>query len=288
MIDLHCHSVHSDGTDTPEHLLALAEEAGVQAIAITDHDSLDGFDLAKAKSCEFQTELICGVEIGTHLSGCIRSVHLLGYFPAEPGASFRRWLHSLKESRISRNVRLMDRLRNIGIELTWEELHALSPHQLGRPHFARVLMQRGYVSSIRDAFSLYLSESGCAWTEREEPSIEEALSGIIEAGGIASLAHPVRISSDIEKIRQIIARLVPQGLEAVECYHPEHSDQVISQLLHIASEFRLRVTGGSDYHGENKPGIRMGWTGDEMTVPDELLESLRAGFDSRRIGADMA
>jgi predicted metal-dependent phosphoesterase TrpH len=275
VIDLHCHTNCSDGTLTPSQVIDLAVATGLQALAVTDHDTFEGYDLAKPLALDRGLELLCGIELGTRFADLRRSAHLLGYFLVDPDAELRAWLSHLQTSRQERNAELLERLQQQGIHITWEQLRAKAQKQIGRPHFAQVMLETGQVQSLKEAFDRYLAESGSAWTQRDEPSTAEAIARIVKAGGVASLAHPVRLSRDMETLSAIIAELVPAGLAAVECYHNEHSAEETHQLLEIAAAHGLAATGGSDFHGANKPGISLGTGDSSLAVPTELLVELK-------------
>ncbi|WP_446742646.1 PHP domain-containing protein [Silvibacterium acidisoli] len=286
MIDLHCHTDCSDGSDAPVDVVRLATELGLEALAITDHDTLDGYDMARKQSDLAGCSLICGVELSTHSSRCSRSVHLLAYFFREPGSEFRSWLQELREGRCERNILLQQRLQSLGMEISWSELEAISGKQLGRPHFARLMVKKGYAASLQDAFDRYLAEGRPAYVERNEPALEEAVERVAAAGGIATLAHPARITRDPHTLRSLVADLIPYGLNAIECFHPEHSAEDTNHWLAIASELDLAVTGGSDYHGSYKPDIRLG-TGRSGTlhVPSSLFLELKRRFAETVVNA---
>lgn len=276
MIDLHCHTDCSDGSAAPLDLLHQAIHLRLQALAITDHDTLDGYDLAKDHAREIGFELLCGVELSTHSHHCTRSAHLLGYFFSEPGESFRAWLRELQNGRQERNATLLQRLHELGMDISWAELRAIGKKQIGRPHFARLMVEKGYVASLREVFARYLCEGGLAWVDREEPALEEAVERVVSAGGIASLAHPGRITREREPLRRLVAALIPHGLQAMECFHPEHSVDDTQLCLEIADEFGLTVTGGSDFHGSYKPEIELGTGRDgALHIPVSVLDNLR-------------
>jgi predicted metal-dependent phosphoesterase TrpH len=291
VIDLHCHTDCSDGSVAPIDLVQAAIHAGLEALAITDHDTLDGYDLARPHAEEANLGLLCGVELGTHWRNSMRSSHLLGYFSSDPGESFRSWLGYLRVGRKERNAVLLQRLRDLKIDISWDEVHALGRRQIGRPHFAKLMVEKGYVGSLVEAFDRYLGETGLAWVERQEPPLEEAIRRVIDAGGIASLAHPVRISRDRATLRETVAALLPHGLEAIECFHPEHSATDTRIFLDIATDYGLAVTGGSDFHGSYKPDTLLGtgWNGN-VHVPFSVLEDLRKRFHrkSGRVGNPFA
>lgn len=263
MIDLHTHTNFSDGTLTPAGLLAEAQQAGLSAIAITDHDTLGGFDAALPLAVRFGVELVCGVEVSTQLKttqGPSLPVHVLGYFFCElPGEDFRRWLASVSSTRYERNVSLMKKLQGANLKISWEDFPRLGPAHTARPCIARVLVEKGYVADYQSAFDLYLNDSALAEIKRSVPSTQDAIEWITSNGGIASLAHPVRIrGQQPSQCLATIQELVQCGLGGLEVYHSDHSREDTAFLLQAAEKFHLTPTGGSDYHGENKPGVSLG------------------------------
>jgi predicted metal-dependent phosphoesterase TrpH len=206
-------------------------------------------------------------------------VHLLGYFldlavsPDGFGA-FRTWIGELQASRRDRNVRLIARLRELGVDITLEEVQARGGGMTGRPHFAQVLIEKGYVNNMQQAFDDYLDESAKGYVTRREPQFAEAVQYIRQAGGIASLAHPVRIHEDVATI---LPELRAAGLNAIEAYHSDHTASQTARYLELAKQHGLWVTGGSDFHGAVKPEIRLGMGRDgNLKVPDDLVDRLRA------------
>lgn len=279
MIDLHCHTNFSDGSLPPADLLDCALKAGVRVLAITDHDTIQAYQVIRDSARNHGVKLLCGVELSTHLPGCQRSVHLLGYFPSEPAVAFCSWLQELQRGRARRNAELLARLQELGLDIQWDEVRALAQRQVGRPHFALVLLRKGYVKTLKEAFERYLAESGLAWVDRDEPSLEVALKQVRLAGGLTSLAHPVRISRDWEYLARIVAEHVSHGLEAIECFHSEHSEEDVQRLLSMAQVQGLGVTGGSDFHGDSKPEIELG-TGrsKNLCIPVYVAEQLAKRF----------
>jgi len=271
MIDLHSHTTASDGTFSPAQLVDEAKRAGVHILGITDHDTFSGFDQAVAPAREAGLELVCGIELSTKLHG--NSVHLLGYFLRADGlGDFRTWIRDLQASRRERNVRLVARLRELGLDITMEEAEARGGGMTGRPHFARLLVEKGYVSSMQQAFDEYLDESAKGYVTRREPQFAEAVKHIRDAGGIASLAHPVRLPEDLGSI---LAELRAAGLDAIEAYHSDHSPSQTALYLELASQHELLVTGGSDFHGAAKPEIQLGTgRGGNLRIPDDLMNRL--------------
>ena len=272
MIDLHSHTNESDGSLSPAELVCEARRAGIDILAVTDHDTLAGYDQARPVAAEAGLELICGIELSTKLRG--HPVHLLGYFAQDNGlAQFRAWVFGLQASRHERNVRLAARLQELGLDVTLEEAAALGRGMTGRPHFALVMVKKHYVPNVQRAFTDYLSESGKAYVNRHEPEFAEAVGKIRAAGGVASLAHPIRLSEDVSVL---LPELCDVGLNAIEAYHSDHSSWQTAMYLSLAKRYNLLVTGGSDFHGPAvKPGIELG-TGrnGNLAIPDEVAKAL--------------
>lgn len=275
MIDLHSHTTASDGTFSPAQLVDEAGRVDVHILGITDHDTFSGYDQAVPLARRAGLELVCGIELSTKLHS--HSVHLLGYFLNPDGLNvFRGWIRDLQASRRERNVRLIARLQELGLDVTLEEAQARGGEMTGRPHFARLLLEKGYVSSLQQAFDDYLDESAKGYVTRREPQFADAVAQIREAGGIASLAHPVRLREDVATL---LPGLRAAGLNAIEAYHSDHSPVQTEQYLKLAEQHGLLATGGSDFHGAAKPEIRLGTGRDgNLVIPDDLVARLKAGM----------
>lgn len=282
MIDLHCHSTASDGCDAPPALIELARAAGLEALAITDHDTFAGYDEALPVAREAGFPLICGIELSTRIldeaDPASRSAHILGYFFEPPSTDFRQWLGTLRSRRRARNAGIAEKLQTLGMDVTLEEAEALGRNITSRPHFARVMLQKGYVESMEAAFQRFLGEHGVAYVEREDPSAAEGIRRLRDAGGIASLAHPTRLrKSDPREEERLIASLVDAGLDAIEVWHSDHAAADRDRYSRLAEKYALCMTGGSDYHGANKPEIALGRGRNAgHRVPSALLDDLRA------------
>ncbi len=272
MIDLHSHTDESDGTCSPAELIHEAVHAGVDVLGITDHDTFRGVDHAAPLGRQAGIEVICGIELSTKLQG--QSVHLLGYFFGDCNLQgFRDWILELQASRRERNVRLAARLRELGFDITLQEAEARGRGMTGRPHFAQLLVEKGYVKNFREAFDEYLDESAKGYVHRIEPQFAEGVARIRQAGGIASLAHPVRVKADIPAL---LPELCDAGMNAIEAYHSDHTPRDTKRYLSLAERYGLMVTGGSDYHGAVKPGVNLG-TGykGNLKIPASLMEQFR-------------
>lgn len=278
MIDLHSHTTESDGTLTPAELVQAAVDARLEALAITDHDTFAGYEAAVPFAREAGLDLRCGIELSTKINtGARRTVHLLGYFlKSAPASGFCQWLVRMQESRRDRNRRLAAKLQSMGMDVRLEEVEALGRTMAGRPHFARIMVAKGYAPNYRAAFDLYLDESASAYVDREEPSLEEGIRRIDEAGGITSIAHPVRLNLSADDEETLLARMAGQGLTALEAYHSDHGPAETERYLELARKYDLKVTGGSDFHGDNKPNVRLGSGPGTLAIPRSLLDDLTA------------
>lgn len=263
MIDLHTHTTASDGTDSPGELVEAARRAGLTAMAVTDHDTLAGSDEAAPLAAAAGLRFLCGVELSTRIleerEPSARIAHVLAYFPLGAPAGFRAWLGTLRAARRARNEQLAAKLQALGMEVTVEEAEAYGRNITGRPHFARVMREKGYVSNWEEAFRRYLGEHGAAYVEREDPTAAQGIARIREAGGVASLAHLYRMGKhDPAEEEALLQRLVDAGLNALEVWHSDHDGPHVARYLDYARRYGLMPTGGSDYHGANKSGVSLG------------------------------
>lgn len=271
MIDLHSHTDASDGTFSPAQLIEEAVRVGVHLLGITDHDTFAGYDAAVPVARGAGLELLCGIELSTKLCG--RSVHLLGYFlTQEKVSALRSWILEMQAARRDRNVRLIARLQSLGFQITLEEVQARGRGLTARPHFAQVMVEKGYVTTLQQAFDEYLDESAKGYVYRHEPTFAEGVAMIRYAGGIASLAHPVRVKGDIAALMPELCR---DGLNAIEAYHSDHQPHHTEMYLALAKQYGLLVTGGSDFHGAAKPGLMLGTgRGGNLEIPADLFQKL--------------
>jgi len=282
LVDLHSHTHESDGSLAPEELIALAKNTGLRALAITDHDTLEGYLKARQPATDAGIELICAIELNSRLyfappGGDYRSVHLLGYFLAgPPSGPFTARLQKALEDRRTRNGQLINRLRGLGIDITLEEVENRGRTLTGRPHFARVLVEKGYASSFDDAFTRYIGETAPTFVERESQTTEQAIQSIRDAGGIPSLAHPIRLSMTRDGERAVILRMKEAGLLALEVFHSEHNADEQAYYSRLAKDLDLLPTGGSDFHGAPKPNVKLGsGINNNIRVPYTIVEQMR-------------
>jgi 3',5'-nucleoside bisphosphate phosphatase len=282
MIDLHTHTTASDGTDPPGRLVEAACAAGLSALAITDHDTLAGSDEAAPLAQSAGLRFLRGLELSTRIleetDPAARCAHILGYFPQGPSDHFRLWLNTLRARRRDRNERMAAKLQALGLEVTLAEAEAHGRNITGRPHFARVMREKGYVQTWEEAFDRYLGERGAAYVEREDPTAAEGIRRIREAGGIASLAHTYRLGKeDPAEEETLLRRLVDAGLGAIEVWHSDHDAAHIQRYHGYATRYSLLMTGGSDYHGANKREIALGCSRrGPLNIPLSVFDDLCA------------
>jgi hypothetical protein len=282
LIDLHIHTTASDGTWTPEQIVVGAKTAGLDAIAITDHDTFAGYEEAKPIAARENIPLICGIELSTKLqpatgTGRPKTVHLLAYFLRPPGAALLDWVKAQQQIRHERNVQLAAKLAELGVPVTLDEVRQRGRSMAGRPHFASLMVEKGYVSTLQEAFDKYLDEKGAAYVDKHDPSLAEGIRQVREGGGISSLAHPIRLNRFGREEEDLIRQMAKMGLQAIEAWHSDHTIRHRERYEFLAQTYRLAVTGGSDFHGDNKPGVALGTgKGNNVAVPRKVLERLRS------------
>jgi predicted metal-dependent phosphoesterase TrpH len=276
-IDLHTHSSCSDGTTPPGELVREAARAGLDVVALTDHDSTAGWQQAAQTADEAGVELVRGIEISTKHEG--RSVHLLGYLCDPSYRPLLRMLDRILRGRDQRVPRMVARLRSLGIDVTEQAVLAKAADStaVGRPHVADVLVDLGVVASRDEAFADYLSPRGKGYVSRPAASLEDAIRVVAAAGGVSVVAHPWgRIGGSVLDAEEL-ARLRDVGLTGVEVDHLDHDDERRRRLRAIAAELDLVVTGSSDYHGAGKPAHHLGV---ETTAPEQYERLLDAAARS--------
>ncbi len=271
-IDLHLHTTHSDGSQTPAEVVRLAHEAGVSALAITDHDITTGLPEAIAAGQELGIEIIPGIEISSRHGES--ELHVLGYFIKWQDAQLNERLMTLRESRHRRNPKIIELLQAAGIDITYDEVRAGSD-SVGRPHIARVLMDKKVVTTAKEAFDRFLAEGKAAYVPRDLPAPVDAIRWIKDAGGLAVLAHPTWVKTTEGTLTDLARQLKEQGLDGVEVHYSTHTPRQTRTYLSLAKQLGLLVTGGSDFHGMTKPDIEVGIGKGSLHVPDHLLPKLK-------------
>ncbi len=267
--DFHCHSTASDGALSPAEVVRLAYEQGVRILALTDHDSTEGVaEARRAASAYPELTLVPGVEFGTDIPG--GEIHVLGLFLEPDNRELQATLSRLREGRVGRARGMVEKLRAMGFDVTWEQVQRIAGDaSVGRPHIAQALLEKGYVSTVAEAFDKYVGRNGPAYVEREKLTPAGAVATIVRLGGVADLAHP----ADLQDLDALLAELKAAGLSAMEVFYKDYPAPTVERLEAAALRFGLIPLGGSDYHGifgreEPLPG------GMYSPLPDESIEAV--------------
>lgn len=269
-IDLHTHTTASDGKNSPSENVLLAVQKGLAAVAITDHDTVAGVQEALKTAEQYELEVIPGIEISTLSAG--QDIHILGYYLDYEHPQLWESLEKLRDTRNLRNEMLIERLNKLGIDITMQEVAAkqiTKGGNIGRPHIADVLMEKGIVASLQEAFEIYLGKEGKAYVNPPRIAPEEAIKIITQYNGIPVLAHPGLYDQD-----HLIEDLVKAGLRGIEVYHPDHSTEDVKRYQDYAQQYQLITTGGSDYHGVRNGEVFHGEMGSQE-VREDTLEALK-------------
>jgi 3',5'-nucleoside bisphosphate phosphatase len=264
-VDLHTHSTASDGELGPAELVKLAVERGLNTIALTDHDSAAGIDAAMFASGGTALEVIPGVELSADVPQA--EVHVLGYFLNWHDAHFEEMLVKFRDGRYGRAEKMVHKLRVLGAPISFERVKQIAGDaSIGRPHVAQALLEAGHIANVSEAFDKYIGRNGPAYVERFRLTPEDAVELILSAGGVPVLAHPREVTS-------YVLPMVRAGLVGLEVYYGAYDDATVQSLLHLARQYGLIATGGSDFHGLNKMA-HLSSLG-EVYVPPEVVDKLR-------------
>jgi predicted metal-dependent phosphoesterase TrpH len=282
MIDLHCHSTCSDGSFRPSELVELALQEGVEALALTDHDTMAGWEELRAAAEGTALRVVPGVEVSADFPG--ETPHILGYGVARDCLRFNEMLERLRGGRETRNRSILERMEGLGVPVEWHEVVALSGGGvIGRPHIAQAMVARGYVRNTKKAFDRFLGRGAAAYVDRFRYSPEEVIEGIHAAGGVAVLAHPGCLKMGRQRLTGQLALWAGAGLDGIETYYPDHTPAHQSFYETMAVRFGLIPTGGSDFHGKLTPHIRLGRArAAELVTPPDTVDRLLARSEERR------
>lgn len=277
LVDLHVHSSASDGTLSPASLVSYVKEHGGYGFALTDHDTIAGLEPAMAEASHLGVHIIPGIEISTGYKG--GDVHILGLFVNKDKESFKNAVSALQEARISRNRRMIQKMADFGFDISEDKMKdRFGDTSLTRAHYGRYLMEHGYVSSIKEAFDRYLKRGCPCYVKKDEITIYDAMTILKDAEAIPVLAHPMLyhfLSSD--ELRELISDLKSQGLIGIEAIYSENSPEEEAMTRQLAHEFDLAITGGSDFHGSNKPYIEILSGKGNLSITSNLIDSLIDG-----------
>lgn len=273
-VDLHVHSNASDGTFTPAQVVEAALAAGLSAMALTDHDTVAGVPEAIEASRGTSLELIPGTELSCVYQGT--EIHILGLYINWQDPLLCESLEQVQQIREKRNTEMLRRFQEAGFPITTEELNAGNPDTvITRAHFAKVLTQKGYARDMTTAFRKYLQYGGPYCIRKEEMTPERAMELLTHAGAVPVLAHPMQYKFGYQQVEDLLTYLMGMGLQGVEVYHPSSNQCQSGKLLNLANRLQLFPTGGSDFHGLNKPDIHIGTGRGNLRVPEELLNRLK-------------
>lgn len=271
-IDLHVHSTCSDGTLTPEAVVQLAIENGIRVIALTDHDTAEGVSRAqKAAGCSL--DVIPGIEISAEWKG--NEIHILGLDIDPDHPALKEYQDEFVREKEIRNAKIAQKITEAGCPITVEEVEQRFPGAIiGRPHYARIMMEKGFVTSVNAAFAAYLGDHGPCYVGRRRIDVRDAVKLIRKCGGHPVMAHPFQYGFSKDLLESIVNLLTEDGLEGLECYYPRYTATDSDRLCKMAKRHGLFVTGGSDFHGANKPEIQLGsGVNGNLRVNYELLET---------------
>ncbi len=273
-IDLHTHSLCSDGAQTPADVVKTAYDAGLSAIALSDHDSIAGVQEAMDAGKALGVEVIPAVELSAQSD---TELHILGYFVDIHNKKLQDTMQYALQVRNERQEEVCRKLNEQGFDITMDELReeAGGNDVLCRAHFAQIMVRKGYAESVKDAFNRYLSVGCYAYSNRQALTGPEAVSLIREAGGIAVAAHLHLIKLPDDQLREYLKSLIPYGLDGVEGYYTDYTPDMEQRYRAMAQELGLVISGGTDYHGANKPHIAIGKGRGELEIPYSVLDGLR-------------
>ena len=280
-IDLHTHTTASDGSDNPKEVVSKAAKLGLKAIAITDHDTLDGLEEAELAGLENGIEVIRGCELS--VMSPYNEVHILGLWIPHQADELNSALSVLREHRARRNEIIVDKLQALGFEISYAEVleeavkkSKNSQKSIGRPHIAQVLLKKSYVADINEAFVKYIGINGVAFEPKQLFEVEVIFKLLSDVKATICIAHPGLIKCTVKELDSYIGYLKELGLFGIEAYHSEHSEKVTNELLRLAKKYDLGISGGSDYHGTPKPSISLGFGKGNLRIKYSVLEKLKA------------
>ena len=280
-VDLHTHSVYSDGTATPAQLIDMAASRGLKGFALTDHDTIEGVAEIVHLGQQQGMDVVSGIEVSARHGDY--SLHILGYGIDPENLELGDRLAALQQGRKERNLKILEKLKGLGVPISSEELERLSScGQAGRPHIARLLIGKGYAGTMNQAFDRYLGRKKPAWQSRFVYSAAETIAIIHQAGGVAVLAHPGLIDSNMKAQPQVIRELAERHLDGLEVYYPGHTHHMIQCLNRLARKYHLLATGGSDYHGDNRTRGLAGKAAG-FCPPDSIMPALHERLRQRSV-----
>lgn len=286
MVDLHVHSNRSDGTFTPAQLVDYAQQKGLSAFALTDHDTVDGLDEAVCRAAEIRLrppelspaapvpEVIPGIELSSEYQG--KDIHVVGLYIDRHNARFQEYLRGFVASRDIRNQKMCALLQEAGIDISYEKLRETFPNSvITRAHYAKYMLTYGYIGSMAEAFDRYVGDHCPCYVPREKVTPAQAVALILEADGVPVLAHPILYRMSDARLDTLVGELKDAGLMGIEALYSTYHPCDERQIRGLAKKYDLLISGGSDFHGINKPGLDLGTGYGQLIVSDEILSDIR-------------
>ncbi len=280
-IDLHVHSTKSDGTLSPAELVEYAVKKGLTAIALTDHDTVEGIDEALAAAENKPITVIPGIEFSSEYEG--KDIHILGLFIDPDNAFFQERLENFVKGRTIRNMEMCEKLRDAGVDITYEKLTAEFPDcVITRSHYAAYLFAHGYTKNHKEAFERYIGDHGPCFVPRKKITPFRAVEIILKAGGLPVLAHPILYHMSDARLDKLVSELTAVGLAGIEAVYSSYSSSEERQIRQLADKYQLCISGGSDFHGDAKPGLDLGSGYGKLFIPESILDDLKQEWQKRQ------
>ena len=278
IVDLHVHSNKSDGSLTPTELVKLAADKGLSAIALTDHDTVDGLDEAmnasRSLAADQSLEVVPGIELSTEYEN--KDIHILGLFLDYHDLEFNNKIQDFIDSRNIRNEKMCTKLQDADIDISYDKLIAAFPGSvITRGHYAKFLLEHKYVKSTREAFDRYIGDHAKCFVPREKVTPKQAVELILRAKGLPILAHPILYRMSYQRLETLVRHLKEAGLIGIEAIYSTYSNSEERQMRYLADTFNLCISGGSDFHGAAKPGLELATGYGTLSVPEEILQKLK-------------
>ncbi|WP_313529535.1 PHP domain-containing protein [Anaerotignum sp.] len=277
IIDLHTHSYCSDGTYSPEGLVVLAKKQGIRAIALTDHDTIDGLEAFMTAGKKHGIETIPGIELGAQCDLFHQpELHIVGLGLDPKAPILDEQMETMRQNRMDRNIKMVNQLAQLGLNITIDDVMQNAGGEIiTRAHFANVLLKKGYIYTRDEAFSKYLSHGMPGYVPKTLFTVEQCIQMIHQAGGISILAHPTLYGLAQDQLNTLCSNLAPLGLDGIECYYSAYTPAQRKNMLKLATKHHLYPSGGSDFHGDNKPLIRLGKGRGNLAIPYSIWANMK-------------
>lgn len=273
-IDLHTHSLFSDGTLTPEEIISYAKKLNLSAVALTDHDTTEGIEEFLLAGTKYNIEAIPAIELSASYNG--NEIHIVGLFINKNSIALKELISYVAKKRIERNIKMTEKLSKLGLKISYDELSENAKGSvITRAHYANIMLKKGFALSRNEVFDKYISPGKPGFVEKTLPTAEECISAIKKSGGTAILAHPTLYKMDMSTLEKMCKNLIEFGLDGIETMYSSYSLKQESEIKNLALKLNLKFSGGSDFHGENKKNINLGYGKGNLKIPYEYLVKLK-------------